>query len=160
MRINDQSIRKFVMKVYRLTIHGIFYFIILVLLIALVVGVIRTVMNLVLLASEPNLMIGFKEFISAILYVIVIIELVKVFVEYFEYERVRLGILTEVIIAFTLREMILKVFEQNAGGMDIFFWSLAIVTLIGGRVMILYFKLDRGEIPRRKKIKKPLKLTR
>ena len=160
MKISDITIRRFVMKIYKLTIHGIFYFLIFVLLAALIVGVIRTVANLLLLTSEPNLMTGFKEFISAILYIIVIIELVKVFVEYFEYERVRLGILTEVIIAFTLREMILKVFEQNAGGLDIFFWSMAIVALIAGRVMIIYFKIDRGEIPRKGRIKKPLKLNK
>ncbi len=159
MRVNDLAVRKAVMRIYRITIHSIFYFVIITLLIALFIGVIRTTLNLLVLAGENDLMTGFKEFISAILYIIVIIELVKVFVEYFEYERVRLGILTEVIIAFTLREMILKVFEMNVSGLDIFFWSMAIFALIGGRVLILYFNLDKSETPYVRKIRRTLRRT-
>ncbi len=157
MKISDLTVRKGIMKIYRITIHSIFYFVIITLLIALFIGVIRTTLNLLVLAGENDLMTGFKEFISAILYIIVIIELVKVFVEYFEYERVRLGILTEVIIAFTLREMILKVFEMNVSGLDIFFWSMAIFALIGGRVLILYFNLDKSEAPYVRKIRHTLR---
>ncbi|MFZ8784493.1 hypothetical protein [Thermocrinis sp.] len=59
-------------------------------------------------------------------------------------ERVRVDILLEVLIAFVIREFMLHLFEGKLSGMDVFFWSLGIVFLIGARTVSLFYRAPKG----------------
>lgn len=51
-------------------------------------------------------------------------------------------ILLEVLIAFLIREFMLHLFEGKLG-MDVLFWSLGIVALVGARVVSFFIVYQR-----------------
>jgi len=53
-------------------------------------------------------------------------------------------ILLEVLIAFVIREFMLHLFEGKLSGMDVFFWSFGIVSLIGARAVSFFYRAPKG----------------
>lgn len=84
-----------------------------------------------------------KDLITNVLSLVIVLELVRVFVEYFEFERVRLEALLEVGIALALRELLLLLFAEKFSGMDLFLWSLGILALVAGRTLAVRFPPER-----------------
>ncbi len=130
-------------RLYELVIQGAFVLVILVLMAALAIGIVRTIMEIGLTLKEPSVRLGFKDLVTNVLSLIVVLELVRAFVDYFEHERVRLEILVEVVIAFTLREMLLHIFEGKIQGAEILFWAGAILLLIVGRTLAVIYSPER-----------------
>ena len=128
---------------YGWVIDVVFCVIIFALLIALVIGVIRTFFEISLTITEPSIRLGFKDLITSVLSLIVVLELVRAFVDYFEHDRVRLEILVEVVIAFCLREMLLYIFEGKIEGLDTMLWAGAILLLIIGRTLAVVYSPER-----------------
>lgn len=87
--------------------------------------------------------LGLKELITNVLSLVVVLELVRAFVEYFEFERVRLEVLLEVGVALALRELLLLLFAERVGGLDVFLWSLGILALVVGRTLAVYYSPER-----------------
>ena len=88
--------------------------------------------------------LGLKELITNVLSLVIVLELVRAFVEYFEVERVRLEILLEIGIALALRELLLLLYEARLSGMDVFFWGLGILALAAGRTLAVQFSPRRA----------------
>ena len=126
-------------RLFRLGVQAVFNLVIVALLIGLFVGVVRTFLELGLTLSEPTVRLGLKELITNVLSLVVVLELVRAFVEYFEFERVRLEILLEVGVALALRELLLLLFAEKLGGLEVFLWSLGILALVVGRTLALYY---------------------
>ncbi|MCC6063072.1 MAG: hypothetical protein LM570_00835 [Thermocrinis sp.] len=55
-----------------------------------------------------------------------------------------MDILLEVLIAFVIREFMLHLFEGKLSGMDIFFWSFGIASLIAARALGLFYRAPKG----------------
>jgi Hypothetical protein len=88
--------------------------------------------------------LGFKELVTNVLSLIIVLELIRAFIEFFEHERVRVDILLEVLIAFVIREFMLHLFEGKLSGMDVFFWSFGIVSLIAARAISFFYRAPKG----------------
>ncbi|WP_337843868.1 phosphate-starvation-inducible PsiE family protein [Thermus sp.] len=129
-------------RFFRLGVQAVFNLAILALLLGLFVGVARTFLELGLTLSEPTVRLGLKELITNVLSLVVVLELVRAFVEYFEFERVRLEVLLEVGVALALRELLL-LFAERVGGLDVFLWSLGILALVVGRTLAVYYSPER-----------------
>ncbi len=132
-------LRQGFITLFRVFLRGIFAVAILALLLGLSVGVIRILLELrgVVLGQDINQ--GLKELVTSFLTLVVVLELIRAFVEYFETERIRLDILLEVGIAFVLREFLLGLFAERIGDMGMVFWSLGLLLLVGawGLVQLL-----------------------
>jgi uncharacterized membrane protein (DUF373 family) len=87
--------------------------------------------------------LGLKDLITNVLSLVIVLELVRVFVEYFEFERVRLEVLLEVGIALALRELLLLLFAERISGTDLFLWSLGILAMVAGRTLAVRFPPER-----------------
>lgn len=131
--------QRLVLSLFQAALRLAFNLTILALLLGLGVGLIRTFLELGLTLSEPSVRLGLKDLLVNALSLVVILELVRAFVEYFEFERVRLEVLLEVGVAFLLREMLLGLFAGEIRGLDILFWSLALLALVGGRVLAVLY---------------------
>ncbi len=131
-------------RLFRLGVQAVFNLVIVALLIGLFVGVVRTFLELGLTLSEPTVRLGLKELITNVLSLVVVLELVRAFVEYFEFERVRLEILLEVGVALALRELLLLLFAEKLGGLEVFLWSLGILALVAGRTLAVQFSPRRA----------------
>lgn len=109
------------------------------LLVGLFVATGRTILDLGLTLSEPTVRLGLKELVSNALSLVIVLELVRIFVEYFELERVRLEVLLEIGVALALRELLLNLFAERLSGLDLFFWTLGILALAAGRTLAVQF---------------------
>ena len=128
---------------YRRAIRLVFNLVLVALLIGLFVGVGRTFLELGLTLSEPTVRLGLKELITNVLSLVIVLELVRVFVDYFELERVRLEVLMEIGVALALRELLLLLFAEKLSGLDLFFWTLGILALVAGRTLAVQFSPRR-----------------
>ncbi|RTH15225.1 hypothetical protein CSW41_10955 [Thermus scotoductus] len=131
------------LSLYRRAIRLVFNLVLVALLIGLFVGVGRTFLELGLTLSEPTVRLGLKELITNVLSLVIILELVRVFVDYFEIERVRLEVLMEIGVALALRELLLLLFAEKLSGLDLFFWTLGILALVAGRTLAVQFSPRR-----------------
>ncbi|RTI03274.1 hypothetical protein CSW29_00830 [Thermus scotoductus] len=131
------------LSLYRRATRLVFNLVLVALLIGLFVGVGRTFLELGLTLSEPTVRLGLKELITNVLSLVVVLELARVFVEYFEFERVRLEVLLEIGVALALRELLLFLFAEKLSGLDLFFWTLGILALVAGRTLAVQFSPRR-----------------
>ncbi|RTH20623.1 phosphate-starvation-inducible PsiE family protein [Thermus scotoductus] len=131
------------LSLYRRATRLVFNLVLVALLIGLFVGVGRTFLELGLTLSEPTVRLGLKELITNVLSLVVVLELARVFVEYFEFERVRLEVLLEIGVALALRELLLLLFAEKLSGLDLFFWTLGILALVAGRTLAVQFSPRR-----------------
>uniref|UniRef100_A0A7C2C181 Phosphate-starvation-inducible E-like protein n=1 Tax=Thermus islandicus TaxID=540988 RepID=A0A7C2C181_9DEIN len=132
-------VQDLLLGLYRRAIRLVFNLVVAALLVGLFVGTGRTILDLGLTLSEPTVRLGLKELISNALSLIIVLELVRVFVEYFELERVRLDVLLEIGVALALRELLLNLFAERLSGLDLFLWSLGILALAAGRTLAVHF---------------------
>ena len=134
----------FLLSLYRRTTRLVFNLVVVALLLGLFVGVTRTFLELGLTITEPTVRLGLKELITNVLSLVIVLELVRVFVEYFEFERVRLEVLLEIAVALTLRELLLNLFAEKLSGLDLFLWTLGILALVAGRTLAVRFSPRRS----------------
>ena len=130
-------------RLFRLGLQLVFNLVILALLLGLLVGAVRTFSELGLTLTEPTVRLGLKDLITNALSLIIVLELVRAFVEYFEFERVRLEVLLEVGVALALRELLLALFAEKLSGLEVFLWSLGILALVLGRSLAIRFSPGR-----------------
>jgi uncharacterized membrane protein (DUF373 family) len=133
------------LSLYRRATRLVFNLVVVVaLLIGLFVGVVRTFSELGLTVTEPTVRLGLKDLVTNVLSLVIVLELVRVFVEYFEFERVRLEVLLEIAVALTLRELLLNLFAEKLSGLDLFLWTLGILALVAGRTLAVRFSPRRS----------------
>ena len=132
------------LSLYRRATRLVFNLVVVALLIGLFVGVVRTFSELGLTVTEPTVRLGLKDLITNVLSLVIVLELVRVFVEYFEFERVRLEVLLEIAVALTLRELLLNLFAEKLSGLDLFLWTLGILALVAGRTLAVRFSPRRS----------------
>jgi uncharacterized membrane protein (DUF373 family) len=131
-------------KLYKQCVRLAFNITIITLIVGLFVGIFRTVSELGFTITEATVRLGFKELVTNVLSLIIVLELIRAFIEFFEHEGVRVAILLEVLIAFLIREFMLHLFEGKLSGMDVFFWSFGIVTIVAARAIGLFYSVPKG----------------
>ena len=133
----------FLLQIYKKATQLVFNLVLVALLVGLFVGVGRTFLELGLTLTEPTVRLGLKELVTNVLSLVIVLELVRVFVEYFEFERVRLEVLLEIGVALALRELLLLLFAEKLSGLDLFLWSLGILAMVAGRTLTVRFPPER-----------------
>jgi uncharacterized membrane protein (DUF373 family) len=132
------------LSLYRRATRLVFNLVVVALLIGLFVGVVRTFSELGLTVTEPTVRLGLKDLVTNVLSLVIVPELVRVFVEYFGFERVRLEVLLEIGVALALRELLLNLFAEKLSGLDLFLWTLGILALVAGRTLAVRFSPRRS----------------
>lgn len=74
---------------------------------------------------------------------VIILKLIRALVDYFECQRVRIKVRAEILIAFVIREFMTFLFVGNVKAIEIAFWALGIVPLVGARILAPMFKPAR-----------------
>jgi uncharacterized membrane protein (DUF373 family) len=128
------------LKIYSNIIRISYNLVVIILLFVTAVIIIRTISELGYIVTEKTIRLGIKELVINILSLIVILELIRAFVEYFEHHQVHMEILIEAIIAFLIREFMIFLFEGKFSGIDIFLWSLGIFFLVFARGLAVFSK--------------------
>jgi len=132
-----------ILGAYEIIIHIAFNIAIVILIFSLGVGIWKTIFKVGESFSASGAPLHFKELVINVLSLIVVLELIRAFVDYFEHERVRIEVLLEVLLAFVIREFMIHVFKGKISGSEMFFWSVGIVLVVIGRSLAIVFKPDR-----------------
>jgi uncharacterized membrane protein (DUF373 family) len=80
-----------------------------------------------------------RELVIDVLSVFVLIELFRTFTDYLEYHRVRLRVLSEVGIAFILREVFIGLYDKSIVWQQILALSVLLAVLVAARIAAVHF---------------------
>ncbi len=132
------AVQKALLRFFRIAVAAAFNLIILLLLFGLGVEIVRSVWELAptLVGAAPAW--SFRNLVGRTLSLVVLLELLRAFVEYFQFDRIRLHVLLEAAAAFVLRELMLSLFDEKISGINVLIWSVAVVVLVLGRTIALF----------------------
>jgi len=85
-----------------------------------------------------------RELVIDVLSVFVLIELFRTFTDFLEFHRVRLRVLSEVGIAFVLREIFIGLYDHQMNWLDIMALAVLLAVLITARIAAVYFQPQAG----------------
>jgi len=85
-----------------------------------------------------------RELVIDVLSVFVLIELFRTFTDYLEYHRVRLRVLSEVGIAFILREVFIGLYDKSIAWEQILALSVLLAVLVVARIAAVRFDTHDG----------------
>ncbi len=126
-----------VTRFYRLSIQLAFNIVVVVLVLGLFVGVARILLGLGQTLSGHNLAEAFHMLISDALTLVVVIELVRTFVDYFEWQRVRIHVLLDAGAVFVLRELFIGLHNQKIDSLGVLLWAAGVLVLVAARTLAL-----------------------
>ena len=124
-----------VTRLYKLSIQVAFNLAIVVLVLGMFVGVGRVLANLSRTLGPGTTPEAFQTLITDALTLLVVIELVRTFVDYFVWERVRIHVLLEAGAIFLLRELIIKLYAHDYQGLEVVWWTVGILVLMVSRTL-------------------------
>lgn len=116
-----------------------------ILLLALVVGMVKTLLDIRFIVFE-SLESGFSNMVTSVLTVFIVIDLFKAFVDYQENDRIRLTDITDATIFIVLREIAVGLYSKEFGYQ--FILSLSALLLVLGIIRVLAIKYSPAKTPR------------
>lgn len=131
-------------------------FILYVLVIALILGMIKILLDLRFIIDD-SLENGFRRIVSSVLSIFIVIDLFKTFVDFHEHERIKLTYVTDAAILVLLREITIGIYSQEFSYEFILCLSFLLLVLGLIRVMaIMYSPSEVSHGPTNNKRKKSL----
>ncbi|WP_052402934.1 phosphate-starvation-inducible PsiE family protein [Methanococcoides methylutens] len=130
-------------KIFRKIIDSITTIVLYLLLLTLVVGMAKTLLDL-RFTVFTSLDVGFNHMVSSVLTIFILIDLFNIFVDYHEHERIKLTYVTDATILIVMREIAVGMYakEFEAG----FIFALAALMLVLGIVRVLAIKYSPEEM--------------
>ncbi len=128
-----------VTRFYRLSVQLAFNAVVVVLVLGLFVGVARLFLSLGAVLEPGRLSEAFHTLITDALTLVVVIELVRTFVDYFEWERVRIHVLLDAGAVFVLRELFIGLHNQKIEPLGVLLWAAAVLLLVAARVLAIRY---------------------
>jgi uncharacterized membrane protein (DUF373 family) len=138
MRIPDTQ------DIFRWAVRSIVIVLTLIIILVLAVGLLRTLYGIRTIFSIAPIGQSFDNVVIDILTFLVIIELFRSFIDYFESHRFRLNTMIDPAIVFVIRELVVKLYEP-AGIDGITIIAFAVLLLSLGIVRSLAVKYSPGE---------------
>lgn len=105
-------------------------------IIALVIGTARIFLDMGKIYST-SIEAGFNILVTDILGMIVVLELFKGLLEYFELHRVRITLMADMTLIFIMRELMIALYQHKLEWQELIAMSLLITALGGLRVMAI-----------------------
>jgi uncharacterized membrane protein (DUF373 family) len=140
-------VQEAVTRFYRLSVQLAFNIVVLVLVLGLFVGVVRLLLGLGETLGGHDLAEGFHLLISNALTLVVVIELVRTFVDYFEWQRVRIHVLLDAGAVFLLRELFIGLHDQALTATGVLLWASGVLLLVVARTLAIRYAPDTVENP-------------
>ncbi len=112
-------------------------------IIALMMGIARIILDLRVVFGSPTIAAGFDLMVTNILSMFVVIELLRSIIEYFEVHRLKITFIIDAATVFVLREIMIGLYEHTLAYMDII--ALAVLILIIGcmRTLAIIFSPEK-----------------
>jgi len=141
------SMQKPITRLYKAAIQIAFDIALLVLVVGLFAGVGRVLLSVIKTFGPGTTPQAFQSLVTDALTLLVVIELMRTFVEYFEWERVRIFVLLDAGAIFLLRELIIKLYTHDYQTLEIVWWTLGILLLMVARTLTVQWQ-PASRLPR------------
>ncbi len=129
------SSRRFFRKTMQILIDILIIYIILV----MGIGLLKTLYGIHLIFTAESIGDSFNRVITDILTFLVLIELFRSFIEYFEMHRFRLHTLVTPALVFVLRELIVMLYSHEINALLLMAFGFVILALGAVRTLGVYF---------------------
>jgi uncharacterized membrane protein (DUF373 family) len=127
------------MNHFRKTVDILIKMMIPLVILALMIGIARIVLDLRVVFGSPTIAAGFDLMVTNILSMFVIIELLRSIIEYFELHRLRITFITDAAIVFVLREVMIGLYQHSLASMDVIALAVLILIIGGLRTLAIVF---------------------
>jgi uncharacterized membrane protein (DUF373 family) len=117
-----------------------------ILLLALVMGMVKTLLDIRLIIFE-SLESGFSQMVTSVLTVFIVIDLFKAFVDYQENDRIRLTDITDATIFIVLREIAVGLYSKEFGYEFILSLAALLFVLSIMRVLAIKYSPAKSRAP-------------
>lgn len=137
--MNDprRSARQMILRAYDITIDIVVVGLVLMMLVTLVFAFVDVLTVLThMFPTLRSLQLDdaeFRELVTGVLDVFVIIELFSTFIDYVKTRRVRLSMLIDVTAVFILREMLVKIYAKSVSHDELLMLALLLLVLVIAR---------------------------
>lgn len=129
--------KQVILRLYNTTIDGVVIGLILMMLITLAfafIDVLMAMAHLVPTWRTTTLQdVEFRELVSSVLDVFVIIELFSTFVDYVKVRRIRLSMLIDVTAVFILRDMLIKLYAKTVSTEELLVLAVLLIVMVIAR---------------------------
>lgn len=127
------------MNHFRKTVDILIKMMIPLVILALMMGIARIVLDLRVVFGSPTIAAGFDLMVTNILSMFVIIELLRSIIEYFELQRLRITFIIDAAIVFVLREIMIGLYQHALVAPDIIALAVLILVIGGLRTLAIVF---------------------
>lgn len=129
--------KKLILRTYDRVIDVIVIGLVLMMLITLCFAFAEVVVGLIHLVPSLGrrhfIDADFRDLVTSVLNVFVIIELFSTFISYVRIKRIRLSMLIDVTAVFILREMLVKLYAQSFAGQELLILASLLIVLVIAR---------------------------
>ncbi len=123
------------MKYFTRIVDGMIKFMIPLVIIALLMGIARVILDLRSIFGSQTLAVAFDLMVTNILSMFIVIELLRSIIEYFSVHRLKITFITDAALVFVLREIMIGLYQHSLQqGMII---ALAVLILVIGGIRTL-----------------------
>ncbi len=131
------------MKYFTKIVDGMIKFMIPLVIIALLMGIARVILDLRSIFGSQTLAVAFDLMVTNILSMFIVIELLRSIIEYFTVHRLKITFITDAALVFVLREIMIGLYQHSLEqGMIIALAALILV--IGGiRTLAVVFSPEK-----------------
>jgi uncharacterized membrane protein (DUF373 family) len=114
-------------------------------ILALMLGIARIILDLRVVFASPTIAEGFDLMVTNILSMFVIIELLRSIIEYFELHRLRITLIADAAIVFVLREIMIGLYQHSLAFMDVIALAVLILIIGGLRTLAIVFSPEKAK---------------
>lgn len=133
------------MNTFKKFIDILLKFMVPLVIIALVLGIARVIVDLRMVFGSPTIAAGFDRMITNILALFVVIELLKSLLEYFDHHRIKLTFITDAALVFVLREIMIGLYQHALSSRELLALSALILVIGTVRTLAVVFSPDRPQ---------------
>lgn len=132
------------MNTFKKFIDILLKFMVPLVIIALILGIARIIVDLRIVFGSPTLAAGFDRMITNILSLFVVIELLKSLLEYFDHHRIKLTFITDAALVFVLREIMIGLYQHAMSPREVLALSALILVIGSVRTLAVAFSPDKA----------------
>jgi uncharacterized membrane protein (DUF373 family) len=131
------------MKYFSKIVDIIIKFMIPIVIIALLMGIARVVLDLRAVFGSETIAAGFDRMVTNILSMFIIIELLRSIIEYFAVHRLKITFITDAALVFVLREIMIGLYQHTLEPGMIGALSALILVIGGLRTLAVVFSPEK-----------------
>jgi len=131
------------MKYFTKIVDGMIKFMIPLVIIALLMGIARVLLDLRSIFGSQTLAVAFDLMVTNILSMFIVIELLRSIIEYFTVHRLKITYITDAALFFVLREIMIGLYQHSLEQGMIFALAALILVLGGIRTLAVVFSPEK-----------------